>query len=122
MTNTIVTRGVVYYVDLGCETDSNIQSGFRPCVVISNNTNNRFNNLVGVVPFTSRMKRLDLPTHVLVNSGLDTGLTRASVALCEQIIFIDKRHVKECLGELDEFTMKKIEHGVSIQLGLSLVN
>lgn len=122
MIKTVLARGMVYYVDLGNETDSNIQSGLRPCVIISNNKNNRFNNLVGVVPFTSKLKRLDLPTHVLIKSGLDAGLTKDSVALCEQIIFIDKHHIKECVGELDEFTMKKIEHGVSVQLGLSQFN
>ena len=37
-----IMRGDVIYVDLGQHPHSSIQSGIRPCVVISNNQNNKY--------------------------------------------------------------------------------
>ena len=37
-----IIRGDVIYVDLGQHPKTSIQSGVRPCVVVSNNKNNKF--------------------------------------------------------------------------------
>ena len=63
--NLIVKRGDVFYANLvgyGC-----VQGGLRPVVIISNDTNNKFSNIVQIVPLTSQLKKCDLPVHVYIS-------------------------------------------------------
>lgn len=60
-------RGDVYYVDFGQNTDSCVQCGIRPALVVSNNRANASSPVITVIPLTARTyKRRSIPTHVLV--------------------------------------------------------
>lgn len=83
------------------------QSGWRPGVVFQNNVGNlRSPNLIAL-PFTTSMKKLGMPTHVLISSG-DTDLRFDSVVLCENPVCISKSKVGKYITTLPDFYMKQI--------------
>ena len=57
-----IIRGDVIYVDLGQHPKTSIQSGVRPCVVVSNNKNNKYSNTLSVCPCTSRIPKKKIRT------------------------------------------------------------
>lgn len=94
--------------------EGSTQGGRRPCLVISNETCNRFSPVITVVVLTSKLLKNNLPTHVLL--GSESGLKQDSIALCEQIITIDKRNLKFKIGECTEEKMQLIDRALKIQL------
>lgn len=95
---------------------SHVQHGFRPVLVVSNDMANRFSPVITVVPLTSRLNKHQLPTHVLLQ---DQGLDRNSLALCEQILTLDKSCLKHRIGFVyKEFDRLTICHALAIQLGM----
>ena len=73
-----IRRGDIFYVGGGYATGSEQHAG-RPAIVVSNDKNNEHSSTVEMVYLTTRPKR-DMPTHVQISS-----LSRASIAICEQI-------------------------------------
>jgi mRNA interferase MazF len=118
-------RGEVYLAYLPEEEDSNIQGGLRPIVILSNDKNNMYSSIIQYVPITSKIKRADLPVHVILETNF---LIKPSMALCEQIQmkptktvedYIDWR--KGCIGRLSYSDMCKISYGVAVQLGYAFM-
>lgn len=94
--------------------NSSVQGGLRPVIVVQNNKGNAFSPTVQVIPLTSRTKK-NLPIHTIITGN---GLIKESVALTEQIQTIDKTHIRQYIGEVDEATMKRVDVCIMIQLGL----
>lgn len=114
-----IKRGNILYVYMSDEYEGNIQGGMRPVVVVSNNQANKHSPVITVVPLTSRTyKKRYLPTHVLIKEWHCSGLGRDSVALCEQILPLNRKDIVECVGEVDKKMMKKITKAVQIQVGV----
>lgn len=78
-------RGDVVIIDVPMLTNSHIQAGKRPWVVVQNNVGNQFSFTSIVVPLTTKIKRLELPTHVAVT----WGALRPSMVECEQVRVVD---------------------------------
>ena len=57
-------RGDVVVIDVPMLANSHIQAGKRPWVVVQNNVGNQFSSTSIVVPLTTKIKRLELPTLV----------------------------------------------------------
>ena len=104
----------VWYADLPLRNDSCVQGGNRPVIVISNDICNEVNTVITVVPMTRQMKRLSLPTHVVVASP-DGG---ESVVLAEQVMTIDKNRLDNRLGSVSAEDMRKIEAALLEQIGM----
>lgn len=114
-----IERGNIIIADLGQHTTS-IQSGIRPCIVISNNMANRYSPVITVVPLTSKIHKKEyLPTHAFLNGYRNTGLARHSIALCEQITSVAFSDILEVAGRVSERKMEKIGHAVKVQCGLA---
>lgn len=114
--NLIVKRGDAFYANLvgyGC-----VQGGLRPVVIISNDTNNKFSNIVQIVPLTSQLKKCDLPVHVYI-SEIKGVLTKDSLALVEQIQTIDKSSLESKKGSLPTNIIDKICAAIRIQFGFA---
>lgn len=109
-------RGSVVLVNLG-DRDGSIQFGIRPCVLISNNLNNKFSTVLTVVPLSTSKFKKDLPTHIAITTN-NSKIEKDSIALCEQPTLIIKNQIIKELFELDDMLMRNIDVGVMIQLGL----
>ena len=111
------TRLELWLVDLPKpDNETHVQYGTRPAIVISNDAANENSPAVTVIPLTSNRKKGQLPTHVFVSNP---GLSRSSIALCEQIQSLDKSRMLKKLGQItNPFTIKAVEYGLAVQLGL----
>lgn len=121
----IFKRGEVYFVDLPKDNMNNIQNGYRPVVIASNNASNIFSSIIHVVPLTSVVKRLDLPVHKVVDA---TFLYKTSMAECEQVRLVDKNKLTNCInwdlgriGCLSYQDMNKISEGLAAQMGFTFM-
>jgi mRNA interferase MazF len=98
-----VKWGEVYYADLPIKENSCVQGGRRPVVVVSNNIGNEYSSAINVIPMTSNLKKLGLPTHVQIDC-----LSRPSIALCEQLMTIDKNQILDRVGIVPMTVMRQI--------------
>jgi len=114
--NTNYKRGSVVLVNLG-DKDGSIQYGIRPCVVISNDLNNKYSTVLTVVPLSTSKFKKELPTHISITTD-NSEIEKDSIALCEQPMLITKDKIIKELFELDNTLMMQINIGVMIQLGL----
>jgi len=116
-------RGDVIYVDLGQHPKSSVQSGIRPCIVVSNDKNNRYAKVLSICPCTCKIK--DIPVHVRLLPGDVKGyFEKESDFLAEQIVTVDKSRVISKVGHIpnDSKVMRAIDNAIRLQLGLSTGN
>ena len=114
----LVKRGEIYYADLSPVVGSE-QGGIRPVLIVQNDIGNRHSPTVIAAAITSRRDKAKLPTHIAVQAAT-CGLTKDSVVLLEQIRTLDKRRLKDRMGELDTTSMTKVDHALQVSFGLSL--
>lgn len=82
------------------------QSGLRPCVNMQNNLGNKFSPTLIVLPLTKRIKNIEQPTHLLIESDDVNGLNITSMLLAEQITTVDKNKVKK-IGKITDRNLQK---------------
>jgi len=90
----------------------------RPCLVIQNDTGNKFSPLTIIAVITSQ-KEIDkqYPTDVWIDKG-EGGLNYSSIIQCDQIRTIDKKRIIKKFGHLDISMMKKVDKALKISLDL----
>lgn len=111
-------RMEVWYANLPLDTNTSVQGGTRPVLIMSNDVGNRTSRTVTVLPMTSKLKHPNMPTHVYM-PGKD-GLERSSMILAEQITTVDKSALDRKLADCAEPSMvRQVEAAVSEQLGLN---
>ena len=111
-----IRRGDIYYADLSPVVGSE-QGGIRPVLIIQNDVGNRFSPTVIAAAITSRDSKAKLPTHIRLYAD-NSGLSKDSVVLLEQIRTLDKRRLKEKMGTLNSYDMYKVDEALSISFGL----
>ncbi|MBQ7652993.1 MAG: type II toxin-antitoxin system PemK/MazF family toxin [Clostridia bacterium] len=111
----MIKRGEMYYADLSPVVGSE-QGGVRPVLVVQNDIGNKYSPTIIAAAITSKQTKAKLPTHVELNGG-EYGLPLDSVVLLEQIRTLDKRRLREKIGELSQDEMKRINDGLLISLG-----
>ena len=111
-----VHRGDIYYADLSPVVGSE-QGGVRPVLIVQNDVGNRFSPTVIAAAITSQKDKARLPTHIQVQAP-DSGLSRDSVVLLEQIRTLDKRRLGERMGRLDDASMSRVDRALQVSFGL----
>ena len=113
-----VKRGEIYYADLSPVVGSE-QGGVRPVLIVQNDVGNRHSPTVIAAAITSQRDKNRLPTHIEVQAD-KCGLAKDSIVLLEQIRTIDKKRLKDKMGELDLRSMDKVNTALSISFGLEI--
>ena len=109
-------RGDMYYADLGRGVGSE-QEGYRPVVIIQNNTGNRHSPTVIVAAISSKVGvKPKLPTHYFINA--ENGLDLPSIVLMEQIRTLDKRRLAKYIGRLGKEHIRGMNHALAVSIGL----
>jgi mRNA interferase MazF len=116
MANIVVKRGEVFYADMSPVIGSE-QGGIRPVVILQNDIGNRYAPTVVVAAITSQINKVKLPIHVEISKE-EITINRDSVVLLEQIRTLDKRRLKEKIGQLSIDTMHKINKALLIECGV----
>ena len=112
-----ITRGDVVLCDLNPVIGTE-QAGIRPVVILQIDRANAVSPHTIIAPFTTKIRRELLPSHVFVPAGVG-GLSQDSVVLCEQIRVIDKSRIIRILGNLDNVYLQKLNKALCAILGLS---
>ncbi len=112
-----MNRGQVWWAELPEPTAS--EPGYkRPVVIVQSDAFNKSRiNTVVVITITSNLRLADAPGNVKL-SRTKTGLDRDSVANVSQIITLDKQFLSEQIGQLDVLTIRQIDEGLALVLGL----
>ena len=114
-----IRRGDMFYANLTLGIGSE-QIGYRPVLVIQNDTGNKHSQTVITAMITSKMgNKANMPTHCHIKA--QQGLERDSMVLLEQLRTIDKTRMKEYIGTLDSDSMDKIDRALTISVGLALI-
>lgn len=111
----MVKRGELYYADLSPVVGSE-QGGIRPVLIVQNDVGNKYSPTVIAAAITSQLNKTRLPTHVDLQ-GQSHGLPKNSVVLLEQIRTLDKKRLKEKIGELSGDLMTKVNESLLVSLG-----
>ena len=112
-----VKRGEIYYADLSPVIGSE-QGGMRPVLIVQNDVGNKYSPTVIAAAITSQKYKTRLPTHISVNAD-NCGLQKDSVVLLEQVRTLDKKRLREKMGNLPENEMNKINRALFVSLGLT---
>lgn len=104
-------RGEIYYIQ-SLFTQGSEQKAGRPAIIVSNNKNNQYSEVVEVVYLTTKQKT-DLPTHVTIRST-----ERESIALCEQIVSVSKGRIGDYKGCATDTEMANLDIALMISLGI----
>jgi len=100
-----VHAGEVYYMEFhGSQT---VQNGWRPGIILQNEMGNRFSPNVIAIPLTSSLKKLDMPTHVLLYAH-KTGLQLDSIALCENPECVPKSKIGTYITKLPRDSLEEV--------------
>lgn len=94
----------LFYADLSKNTTGCEQGGIRPVVVIQNNTGNLYSPGLIVLPVTSEIKKIHLPTHCIIHKSNTNGLNVDSMVMAEQIRTIDKSRLIKKIGQVDNIS------------------
>lgn len=115
-----IKRGELYYADLSPVVGSE-QGGVRPVLVVQNDVGNKYSPTIIAAAVTSKINKAKLPTHIELPSD-SYGLAKDSVILLEQIRTLDKRRLKERIGELNPTVMDRVDKAILISLGFERQN
>lgn len=118
MTETmLVKRADIYSIKL--KGDDHEQNGDRLALVVQCEAGNKNSPNVTVLPFTSSQGKRPLPTHVSIIPNEVNNLNENSIVLAECITTISKKKLKNYIGNLSEFEMKKVDTAMGIQLQIN---
>lgn len=114
-----IKRGDIFYVNLGdTQGKSSVQTGIRPALIVSNDKCNEFSPILLVAPFTSKIKRTDLPIHIKLTKDKENGLEFNSVVLLEQLRAVDRTKILSKIGSICDSDLENVNKGLEISLGL----
>lgn len=107
-------RGEIYLVNLPSKPKDNKN---RPALVVSQDIRNKLASDIIVVPLSTNLR--PAPTHVLLSDG-EGGLSRQSMAKCEQVTTIDKSLLIKgpFAGRISAYKMREVEKAIMIAIGL----
>ena len=105
----------IWFADMVDSHDS-ITTGRRPVIVVSNDVANARSPVITIVPVTTKIKTLYMPTHVCLGSET---LPRESMALCENITAISKSRLVNKVAEIREpKSIRSLQKAISAQLNM----
>lgn len=111
-----VKRGDIYYADLSPVVGSE-QGGMRPVLIVQNDVGNKYSPTVIAAAITSQRFKTNLPTHIQVDAQ-NCGLSKDSIVLLEQVRTLDKKRLRERMGNLCETDMTRVNRALSVSLGI----
>ena len=71
-----------------------------------------------IIPLTSNLRRAQIPGTMVIPAG-QGGLNQESVALCYQIVVIDRQRLQRQLGTLSSSYLQQLEEAMRYTLDLT---
>jgi len=119
MSDFAIKRGDIVFVENPHKAPhGHVVCGNHPAVVIQNEAGNEHSPNLIVAYITSSMKRLELPTHIVIQHY--EGLRKVSVVQAEQLATIDKEDVLSVIDHLSKADMARVDAALIASLGLEV--
>lgn len=113
-----ILRGDIIFVENPIQgKHGHVVAGNHPAVVVQNQTGNTFSDNLIVAYLTSQLKRLEMPTHVVLQWY--PGLKKTSIVQTEQLATISKSDVLSVIDHLTEADMARVDAALIASLGLA---
>jgi mRNA interferase MazF len=113
-------RGDIVLVDNPqTEAHGHVMCGIHPAVIIQNNTGNEYSDNVIVAYLSSKLKKMNQPTHVILQWY--EGLNKTSMLQAEQIATISKTDIISKLDRLRDEDISRVDRAVANSLALGEV-
>ena len=112
-----MSRGDIYWADLNPSRGSE-QAGIRPVIIVQRGNLKNFTRTVIAIPLTSNLRRAQVPGTIIIPAGVG-GLAQDSVALCYQIVVIDRERLQGQLGTLSSDYLLLLDQALKYTLELS---
>ena len=109
-------RGDIYLVEFDPTRGHEIRKT-RPALIIQNDIGNQYSPITIVAAITSKFDTPPRPTDVIIEQA-QSGLMQKSAALLNQIRSVDRERLVRRLGRLDPAAMQRVDHALTISLGL----
>ncbi|MDY6782197.1 MAG: type II toxin-antitoxin system PemK/MazF family toxin [Cyanobacteriota bacterium] len=109
-------RGDVYLADLSPSRGSE-QAGIRPIIIVQRDDIERFTRTAIAIPLTTNLRRARVPGTVVIPVG-EGGLSQDSVALCYQIVTLDRQRLRRKLGMLSSAYLSALNEAIAYTLEL----
>jgi len=124
----IIARGDIVAASLPhMNNETSMMKGDRPVIVVQNEKANTFSSTVIVVPLTKNLEKAyseKHPNHVLISLEDisyfydESAFLSKSVALCEQVLTIDKSYLIKRLGRLNKSKIWELNNALQISMQL----
>ncbi len=109
-------RGEIYFANMNPTIGKELNKT-RPVLIISNDINNLYSELVTIVPITSQTEKI-YPYEVLINKD-ESGLNKNSKIKCNQIRTIDKLRLTKKAGTISKDKLDQIERAICLHLDIN---
>ena len=96
-------RGEIYLVEFP-SSEGHEQRGLRPAIIFSEDTA----GIISIIPFTAKASSIKYTYTLKVLKSKFNGLNEDSIALIFQLRAIDKKRIKNKLGELEGDLLNEI--------------
>jgi mRNA interferase MazF len=108
-----MNRGEIYWVQIPLRNPEGREiAKTRPCIVIGVEALNKARSTVVMVPLSSNNKAYP-PVSIRIGSA-----GAASVAVCDQLLAVDKKRIKKLAGHLTPSEIEKLDASLKALLGL----
>jgi mRNA interferase MazF len=116
-----LTRGDIVNIDLN-PVKSNETGKIRPCVIISNDVQNRYSPVIIIAIITEWNEKKDkIPVCVSIEPTTIIGITKKSIIDCGQIRTVSKKRIKgDVIGNISFKSITKMNKALKISLDLLL--
>ena len=91
-----------------------------PVLIVQNDVGNKHSPTVIAAAITSQKDKSKLPTHISLNAA-SCGLAKDSIVLLEQVRTLDKKRLKERMGELDSDAMSQVNTALSVSFAFRML-
>ena len=110
-------RGEIYLARLE-PVEGSEQGGTRPIIIVSRDAINLYSPVVLAVPCTTyKQGKRVFPTQVLIEKS-DSGLSKDSIAMADQVRVIAKSRLIKLLGNLSQIKLKELNRALAIALDI----
>lgn len=109
-----VKYGDVFWVDLDDLRTGlyhHKQKGIRPCVIVSNNKNNNYCELLQIIPLSTKKDHLPQHKGIVIKGTIN-------YLLSEQIMTIHRSLIRDKMCHLNEKNLLKVRESMKIQFNL----
>lgn len=116
--NLVIKRGTVVFVgDVNKDSKGHVMKGKHPAVVVQNEKGNQYSPTLIVCYLSSKLKRLEMKTHVLLQHYENLKL---SVVQAEQMATIDRSDVLDVVEQLRPEDLARVDAALKFSLGLEV--